>query len=137
MVNRRANVGGVPRNRRTGEDNRDIEAAYSDSYRRIVAVIRQIPRGKVMTYGQVAEDANLGRAARLVGYALHALWRTVPWQRVLGMRGRGIAKVSIKDPIFGTEQRLRLEKEGVRFSTSGGVDLSEFGFRLPKKRVKR
>ena len=135
MTKRCAKVCRVPRNRKTGEDNREIEAAYSDSYRRIVAVIRQIPRGKVMTYGQVAEDANLGRAARLVGYALHALWRTLPWQRVLGMRGRGIAKVSIKDPMFGTEQRLRLEKEGVRFSQSGGVDLAEFGFRL-KKRLK-
>jgi methylated-DNA-protein-cysteine methyltransferase-like protein len=126
----------VPRNPQAGEDNRDIADAYSDSYRRIVAVIRKIPRGKVMTYGQVAEAANLGRAARLVGYALHVVWRTVPWQRVLGMRGKGIAHVSIKDPLFGTEQRLRLEKEGVRFSKSGGVSLAEFGFR-PKQRATR
>jgi methylated-DNA-protein-cysteine methyltransferase-like protein len=125
----------VARNPKPGEDNRDIAAAYSDSYRRIVAVVGKIPRGRVMTYGQVAEDANLGRAARLVGYALHVVWRTVPWQRVLGMRGKGIARVSIKDPLFGTEQRLRLEKEGVRFSKSGGVSLAEFGFRL-KKRIK-
>jgi alkylated DNA nucleotide flippase Atl1 len=90
-----------------------------------------------MTYGQVAEDAGLGRSARLVGYALHVVWPIVPWQRVLGMRGRGIANVSIKDPIFGTEQRLRLEREGVRFSASGGVNLDEYGFRVNRKKQRR
>jgi len=111
----------------------EIGEAYAESYRRIAAVILQIPRGKVMTYGQVAEDAGLGRAARLVGYALHAIGRRVPWQRVLGKRGGHLAQVSIKDPVFGTEQRLKLEAEGVVFTRSGGVDLSVYGFRLKRR----
>ncbi|MEO6951152.1 MAG: MGMT family protein [Polyangia bacterium] len=108
----------------------ELTALYSDSYRRIADVIVQIPRGKVMTYGQVAEDAGLGRAARLVGYALHAIGKRLPWQRVVGMRGKGFAKVSIKDPMHGTEQRMRLENEGVCFTSSAGIDLAVYGFRL-------
>jgi methylated-DNA-protein-cysteine methyltransferase-like protein len=111
----------------------EISEAYSESYRRIAEVIGQIPRGKVMTYGQVAEDAGLGRAARLVGYALHAIGKQVPWQRVLGKRGKNIAQVAIKDPLHGTEQRLRLEREGVQFTGSGGVDLARYGFRLRRR----
>lgn len=105
------------------------------SHRAICDVILQIPRGKVMTYGQVAEAAGLRGAARLVGYTLRAVGRRVPWQRVLGQRRKGVAQVAIKDPVGGTEQRLRLEGEGVHFSPSGGVDLARFGFRpRPKLR---
>lgn len=113
--------------RRTDDE---LTKLYSESYQRIAAVIAQIPRGKVMTYGQVAEDAGLGRAARLVGYALHAIGSRLPWQRVVGMRGKGIAKVAIKDPVHGTEQRLRLENEGVRFTGSSGIELAVYGFRV-------
>ncbi len=54
------------------------------THERIHAVVRRIPRGRVATYGQVAELAGLGGHARLVGYALSALpdERTVPWHRV-------------------------------------------------------
>ena len=115
----------------------EVARLYSDSYRRIADVIGQIPRGKVMTYGQVAEDAGLGRAARLVGYALHAIGKQLPWHRVVGMRGKGIAKVAIKDPLHGTEQRMRLENEGVRFMGSCGIDLDTYGFRLEKSGTTR
>ena len=59
------------------------------TYSRIYAVVRRIPRGRVATYGQVAELAGLPGHARQVGYALHALPRgtTVPWHRVLNARG--------------------------------------------------
>lgn len=105
----------------------EARAIFSDSYRRIAEVVARIPRGHVMTYGQVAEAAGLGRAARLVGYAMHAIGARLPWQRVMGSRNKGVAQVSIKDPIGGAEQRMRLEREGVRFSATGGVDLERFG----------
>lgn len=101
--------------------------AMSASYRAIFDVVVRIPRGKVMTYGSVADAAGLGRAARLVGYAMHAIGKKLPWHRVLGQRRAGVAHVSIKEPLTGTEQRLRLEREGVKFSLSGGVDLVRFG----------
>jgi len=114
-------------------DDDDKKEFLSDSYRRITAVVLKIPRGKVMTYGEVAEAAGLGRAARLVGYAMHAIGSRLPWQRVLGKRRKGVAQISIKDPIGGTEQRMRLEREGVRFSATGGVDLERYGH-APQRR---
>jgi len=119
--------------KRTQTGRSEMGRAVSDSYRKIYAVIQAIPRGKVMTYGQVAEAAGLGRAARLVGYALRASKGRLPWQRVLGMRGRGIAAIAIKDPLFGTEQRIRLEAERIHFTPSGGVELARYGH-VPGKR---
>lgn len=115
-----------------GEVEQELSAAYADSYQRISKVILQIPRGRIMTYGQVAEDAGLGRAARLVGYALHTIYVFVPWHRVLGKRSAGVAHVSIKDAEFGARQRILLEKEGVHFSASAGVSIEKYGFRLNK-----
>ncbi len=109
------------------DDDDDVGAVLSASYRKIHRVVVAIPRGRVMTYGQVAAAAGLRGAARLVGYAMHALGPKVPWQRVLGAARKGFARVSIKDPIGGTEQRLRLEREGVRFTPGGLVDLARFG----------
>ncbi|HEU4384703.1 MAG TPA: MGMT family protein [Anaeromyxobacteraceae bacterium] len=96
------------------------------------AVVRRIPRGAVATYGQVALLAGRPRAARHVGFAMAALRGTrhrVPWQRVLGARPRGLAAVSILDPMGAATQRLLLEREGVRFDERGRVDLARFGWR--------
>jgi methylated-DNA-protein-cysteine methyltransferase-like protein len=101
---------------------------YQEFYR----VVRRIPRGRVATYGQVAALAGRPRAARLVGYALSALRGTahdVPWQRVLGARGRGLAGVSLKDPVGAGVQRDLLEREGVRQDARGRIDLDRFGWR--------
>ena len=61
----------------------------SDNYQRIYAVVRRIPRGRVASYGQVAELAGVPRHARQVGYARHHLpsESEVPWQRVLNAAG--------------------------------------------------
>ena len=89
-------------------------------------VVERIPRGKVTTYGAVAQIAGTPRAARQVGYALAALrGRTshgVPWHRVLGAGGRlTLAKL---DPATAMTQRIRLEAEGVPFAAAGRVDLA-------------
>ena len=61
----------------------------SETYQRIYAVVRQVPAGRVATYGQVATMAGLAGHARQVGYALHSLDvdETVPWHRVINARG--------------------------------------------------
>lgn len=117
-------------------DDAELRETLSESYRKIFDIIIRIPRGKVMTYGQVAEAAGLRGAARLVGYALRALGKRLPWQRVLGMRRKGVAQVAIKDPLLGSMQRRLLEQEGVRFSMSGGVELAEFAHAPHKKPVR-
>jgi methylated-DNA-protein-cysteine methyltransferase-like protein len=72
--------------------------------------VRQIPRGKVATYGQVAAAAGYPLYHRQVVQVLHKAGNTLPWQRVVGAGG------AIKLPYeAGLEQRTRLELEGVRF----------------------
>ncbi len=100
----------------------------SGSYARIYAVVRRIPRGRVATYGQIAELAGLPGHARQVGYALHALpaATVVPWHRVLNARGG----LSLRRDSGGEiSQRLRLEREGVRFDVGGRVALDRVRWR--------
>lgn len=98
-------------------------------YARIYEVVRRIPRGRVLTYGQVAELAGMPGAARVAGAAMRASSaQGLPWQRVVGARRRGVAQVSIHDPVGAGIQRGLLEEEGVVFSDSGGISLAEHGW---------
>ncbi|MDP6977373.1 MAG: MGMT family protein [Myxococcota bacterium] len=107
---------------------RDAKAPAASNYRRIYAVVRRIPRGKVATYGQVAELAELRGHARQVGYALHATPDDVeiPWQRVINAKGEVSTRV---DPMMEGLQRSLLEAEGVVFDRHGRVDLDRFRWR--------
>jgi methylated-DNA-protein-cysteine methyltransferase related protein len=92
----------------------------------IIEAVRSIPKGRVSTYGAIAELAGLPRRARLVGTVLRQTpsTRAVPWFRVINSSGR------ISFPL-GTEsharQKKKLEAEGVDF-VSGRVDLRRFGW---------
>ena len=92
----------------------------------IYGVVRRIPKGRVATYGQVAELAGLPNHARQVGYALNALSgkdARVPWQRVVNARG----EVSLRSaPDADRLQRAILESEGVAFGAGGRIDLARF-----------
>lgn len=94
-------------------------------------VIRQIPRGKVATYGQVAEAAGYPGCARQVVWALKDGTRHgLAWHRVLAAGGH------IRLPgEAGLEQRLRLQTEGVRFR-GARVDLSACQHQFPRKRAR-
>lgn len=102
-----------------------MSGAAADTWERIYVVVRKIPRGRVATYGQVAELAGLPGYARQVGWALHALrpGTRVPWQRVVNARGA----CSVR-PASGSEvdQRRKLEREGVEFGAAGRIDLARF-----------
>ena len=84
---------------------------------RILAAIEQIPPGRVMTYGDVAEFSGT-RSPRSVGQVLAADGGTVPWHRVLRADG------SLAEHLYD-EQRQRLLSEGVRF-LGDRVDLANF-----------
>jgi methylated-DNA-protein-cysteine methyltransferase-like protein len=90
----------------------------------------------VATYGQVAALAGLGRQARQVGYALYALPGEgfAPWHRVVNARGA----ISLP-PGGGADmtQRIRLEREGVRFDARGWIDLERFGWRPGARAARR
>ena len=89
--------------------------------------MRRVPRGRVVTYGQVAALAGLPRHAREVGRCLATLAEgaAVPWQRVVNARGA----VSPRG-LWGDEslQRRLLEGEGVVFGAGGRIDLERFGW---------
>ncbi len=93
-------------------------------FERIYDVVKQIPRGKVATYGQVALLAGNPRWARVVGYALHVNPDpdTIPCYRVVNREGRVSPAFA-----FGGEnmQILMLEGDGIKV-TDGKVDLSVF-----------
>lgn len=104
-----------------------MEPSFFD---RVYIVVRQIPRGKVASYGQIAALLGHPQAARTVGWALNALRGSevddVPWQRVINSYGR----ISISRADLGAElQRALLEEEGVEFDSRGYVDLGRFGWR--------
>ena len=105
------------------------------TYARIHAVVSRIPRGRVATYGQVAELVGLPGGARQVGYALHALGaqRSVPWQRVINAKGRVSPRCV---PGFEAVQRGLLEREGVAFGADGRVDLERYRWRAGTSRRK-
>ena len=94
-----------------------------NSYARIYAVVRAIPRGKVATYGQVARLAGNPRWSRVVGYALHVNSdpEGIPCYRVVDRMGR-----TSKAFAFGGSdvQRALLEADGVQFLPDGRVDLA-------------
>ena len=92
---------------------------------RVLAAVRRIPRGKVCTYGNVAEVAGLPRRARLVGTVLRQTsGRGLPWYRVINAGGR-ISFPTGSDAY--QRQRHKLEAEGVVF-VGGRVDLRRYGW---------
>ena len=99
-------------------------AQLSDAYKRIYAVVKRIPFGRVATYGQVATLAGLDGHARQVGYALYALpaSKSVPWHRVINAQGRCSAR---SEPGFEHIQEQLLTSEGVVFE-AGRTSLEKF-----------
>jgi len=92
----------------------------------IYAVVARVPRGRVVTYGQVAALAGLPRQARLVGYAMHGLpdGSTLPWHRVINAQGK-VSVRSFAGPSEGLQRHL-LEEEGVTFDEKERVSLKKF-----------
>ena len=98
-------------------------------YEKMLLVVREIPRGRVATYGQIAWIAGAA-SPRMAGYALGGLAADteVPWQRVVNGRG-GISPRG--DPLATDRQRRLLAEEGVRFGADGRIDLDQFGWGGP------
>jgi methylated-DNA-protein-cysteine methyltransferase-like protein len=107
-----------------------------DFFETVWQIVRQVPHGKVTTYGQVASmippapdsDAEQHQrlAPRWVGTAMRKVDDDIPWQRVINSQG----KISLPDET-GIKQRSLLEAEGVKFSKSGVVDLEVYGWEGP------
>jgi len=91
---------------------------------RVVEIIKKIPEGKVMTYGQIAMLAGSRRGARQVVRVLHTLTEKykLPWHRVINSKG----EIGLKDYESHNLQKMLLESEGVKFTNLNTVNLNEF-----------
>lgn len=93
---------------------------------KVVGIIRNIPEGKVMTYGQIARAAGSPRAARQVVRILHSMSRKyrLPWHRVVNSKG----KSSFQSEEDYHEQLLSLESEGIEVGLGGIIDLGKYQY---------
>ena len=117
-------------------DNRRAEK-YEQVFESIYRIVLKIPRGRVMTYGQIARLLDDRYSPRLVGWAMHAVpqdGRNIPWHRVINSKG-GIStgRVIIQEPQL---QRYLLEAEGVVFDARGHCDLSTYQWSPVKRKTK-
>lgn len=83
-------------------------------FKKVYAIVRTIPRGQVLTYGQIAAILGAPNKARQVGWAMHGCPQGSPWQRVVGAGGKILIN-SLSIPNGPILQRTMLEMEGVRF----------------------
>ncbi|MDR1548061.1 MAG: MGMT family protein [Hungatella sp.] len=91
----------------------------------VLVIIRGIPYGRVMSYGQVARLAGNARGARQVVRILHSMSEkyNLPWHRIINSKG----KISITDKRHAAIQRELLRSEGVEVSEDGCIDFSTYG----------
>jgi len=101
------------------------------SWAPVYALVKLIPRGNVMTYGQLARALRLRGGARAAGHAMAACpnGRGIPWHRVVGAGGR----LLIREPYASLQRRL-LETEGVKLRESR---IADFTRRLWKPRARK
>jgi methylated-DNA-protein-cysteine methyltransferase related protein len=99
------------------------------SWERVYRLVKQIPRGRVTTYGYLARKLRLPGGARVVGYAMAACpsGQGIPWHRVVGAGGR----LLISEPYAG-KQRLLLETEGVEVGIRR-IEMEKYGWPREKK----
>ena len=91
---------------------------------RVYEIVKEIPVGKVMTYGQIAVILGEGYTPRTIGYVMHAAdTQNVPWQRVINSQGAcSTGRMTV--PV-NLQQQI-LEDEGVKFNEKGRCDLKVY-----------
>src|SRR5437870_10538264 len=100
---------------------------------RVYKLVRRIPRGRVMTYGQIAYILGEGYTPRTVGFVMHGAGDSVPWHRVINSQGRcSTARVVLP----ADKQQLMLEAEDMEFDADGRCDLRVYLWQPPPVRNK-
>ena len=112
----------------TNDNDNDGERRES-VYGRVLDAVRQVPRGRVATYGQIALFVG-DCAPRMVGFCLASLDfdSDVPWQRIINHKGMISPRNSGHG---GMLQRELLVEEGVEFDERGRVNLRKYGWLEP------
>lgn len=102
---------------------------------KVIEALGKVPRGKVVSYGQVASYCGSPRAARQVGWMLHTLDgnNQVPWWRVINAQG----VISIKGNIMSTPlaQKNFLESEGIIVDEEFHIDMEKYRYNFPISKI--
>ena len=102
----------------------DLQGKRGGLREEVFGLVRRIPPGRVMTYGQIAAELGSRISPRAVGWILHRCPGDVPWQRVVNASG-GCSTDRLPDFPQGL-QRAMLEAEGVVFRDNGTLDLAVY-----------
>ena len=116
---------------KSSSSKREPDKKYRE---RVYKIVRRIPRGRVMTYGQIAYLLGEGYTPRTVGFAMHGADESnTPWYRVINSQGKcSTARIVLP----ADRQQRMLEQEGVKFDHTGRCDLEQFLWK-PKRNVSR
>jgi len=90
---------------------------------RVYRIVRKIPSGRVMTYGQLAEILGDGYTPRTIGFVMHGSDDKTPWHRVLNAQG---ACSTGRIVIPHDKQQRMLEHEGIKFNDRARCELKEY-----------
>lgn len=96
--------------------------------RKVIHIIRSIPKGNVLTYGRIARLAGNPRAARQVSWILHSSSKkyNLPWHRVISSNG----KISLKSSNGRFIQKHLLKQENIKITDDFKVDLSKYLWKI-------
>lgn len=117
-------------NSEKSQSTREPDKNYRE---RVFRIVRSIPRGRVMTYGQLAEILGEGYTPRTVGFVMHGSDDKTPWHRVINAQG-GCSTGRIALP--SDKQQRMLVAEGVEFNERGRCDLQRYLW-IPRERKAR
>jgi methylated-DNA-protein-cysteine methyltransferase-like protein len=105
----------------------------NDYRERVFRIVRMIPAGRVMTYGQIAEILGEGYTPRTVGFVMHSSNDKTPWHRVINAQG-GCSTRGLVLP-HDKQQRM-LEAEGISFDKRGRCNLQKYVWIPEQAKVK-
>ena len=119
----------MARGKGTARVHGDVDDGRLSVRDEVFAVVRAIPEGRVMTYGQISGCLGHRISPRAVGWMLHRCPDGVPWQRVVNASG-GCSTDRLPDIPPGL-QRAMLEAEGVEFGDAGTLALERYRWLPP------
>ncbi len=114
----------MKKNRKNGR----VATMIKTSTQQAVNIIRNIPEGRVLTYGMVAALAGKPRGARQISRILHSMSKKydLPWHRIVNSKG----KISLKQSRGYELQKALLESEGIKFSKTDTIDLKLYSWNI-------
>ena len=108
----------------------EIEGDKLNLREQVFRIVRAIPSGRVMTYGQISTELGSRLSPVAVGWMIHRCPDDVPWQRVVNASG-GCSTDRLPDHPKGL-QRAMLEAEGIVFRSNGTLDLEHYRWVRPQ-----